>query len=336
MGNNAGGGTRKVDEKQELSSNQLLQKLNDLSGNDRQSTSQSTISFHGINRYLNQQADKYPDEDLPQRKDHLLCAIRYKEVKELVMREDLGFNHAQREKILVDAYSRLNRNPNHISNFGALEVEGIVHPRKDDTIGGISGITSGKGISNNNNNSTHQHDPKLVERLDLLLSNPHSYLSLSEKNRNTLLELKSGELETVVKADEKFVEGTTKCWNLPGNEQQDTKRKVNEEYNAELCHRLTDAKETNRSPTEAFLSGKAPLLRAIDQGFDVFDQHSGLDKASTLKLFGETAQQVSLASNPVNTLLSGRVDTQFVQFDDPTGMTFKNDDVVRSNAKSMN
>jgi hypothetical protein len=330
MGNNSGGGTAKDVQRQAPSGEDLLRKLNDLSGEDKRSNSQGTISFHGINRYLNQQSNTYPDDQLPPRKEFLHCRERYDAVKELVQRQDLGFSGPQQEKILVDAYNRLNRNPNKLPDFGALEKSGVVHPMDDKTIGSIT--------ANNNNDisrETHGHRTEQVERLDALLKNPHSYVSLSEQKRDDLLKLKDSELNAVLKADESFVKATTDSWRLPLESRGDTKRKIGEEYNAELCHKITEAKETNRAPTEAFLSGKGTLLRAIDNGFDVFDKQSGNDKATTLKAFGLAAQAINLAVNPVSTQLSGRVDTQFVQFDDPTGMTFSNDQVVKSNSKPM-
>lgn len=282
MGNSQGG------ESKTLSGQALIDILNarSMQGNSK---SPDTVTYQGIGRYLNEQAGVHSGWN----PSHAIERVnRYHDVVDMV--DKIGMSEEAGKKLLAQAYKSLNGRDH------ALENAKIADPslkREPQTV-------------SNSNAPSHSDKPSHPEELSrqavTLALNPHSYSSLSGMNAEKLLALDTRTLQAVVHADNTFVEKTQGHWNLPGNQQQATALNVKANYNADLCHNLGLAGQTNATPTEAFVNGKDALLKAVSMGFDVYGQHTGQppdDKA--LKAFGQVAMSVNLATS-VSTTLTGR------------------------------
>lgn len=279
MGNSHGG--NKTQEKIDL--------LNARSGRGN-SDSPDTVTLGGFNSYINQNYDFKHDTWRPQGTGERVK--RYHDIEALST--EIGMSEKARGNVLAQAYKTLN------GRDGALERADIVDPSLKRE---VQSVPNSNAPSNSNKPS---HPEELSRQAVTLALNPHSYSSLSGMNAEKLLALDTRTLDAVVHADNAFVEQTRGHWNLPGNQQQATALNVKANYNADLCHNLGLAGQTNATPTEAFVNGKDALLKAVNMGFDVYGQHTGHppdDKA--LKAFGQVAMSVNLATS-VSTTLTGR------------------------------
>lgn len=287
MGNTQGG------ESKNPTGQTLVDILNDRS---RQGNSHSadTVTLQGMNMYLNEKAGVYSTWN----PSHAFERVnRYLEIQGLA--KQIGMSDEAGDKLMAQAYKSLN------GRNDALAEAKIADPAT---------IRSTQTIPNTNTapntNSGPSHPEELRRQAVTLAVNPHSYSSLSGMDTQKLLALDTDSLRVVVHADNSFVEKTQGHWNLPVGQQQATALNVKTNYNADLCHSLGLAGQTNATPTEAFVNGKDTLLKAVSQGFDVYGQHTGQapdDKA--LKAFGQVAMSVNLATNVSNTLTGRGADT---------------------------
>lgn len=152
-----------------------------------------------------------------------------------------------------------------------------------------------------------EHAPKTVEDLDTL-GNPRSYVSLSGQKREHLMALQSNRLAEVVNADLDFVAKSGPFWNLDASKQQATANHVAGNFNAELCHKVGAAFATNAAPTAAFVAGKDAAVSAVHLGYNLYAPDASGSPAA-LKLFGQTAVAINLATSPQTTMAGRGVDS---------------------------
>lgn len=284
MGNTQGG------ESKSPAGQKLIDILNarSMQGN---SHSPDTVTYKGMSMYLNEQMG----QSMNWNPSHAIERVnRYHDVSDLVKK--IGMSEEAGGKLMAQAYKSLN------GRDGALEKANITDPATTRS-------TQTTPVSNNNSapgNSGPSHPEELRKQAITLALNPHSYSSLSGMDTQKLLALDTRTLQVVVHADNSFVEATKGHWNLPTGQQQATALNVKTNYNADLCHTLGLAGQTNATPTEAFVNGKDVLLKAVNMGFDVYGQHTGQQPDNkALKAFGEVAMSVNMAAN-VGTTLTGR------------------------------
>lgn len=273
------------------SGGELIEKLNNYSGNYG-STDPNRVTYTGMSKYLNQEAGKSLDTRVGS--NSVERAIHYSSIQSLA--EKIGMDDNPKYKLLNDSYNTLNTQKRY------LEEAHIDRP------GQPGSKTQSTGA--NNREALPEHPKELHKAAVELAVNPHSYTSLSGMKAQDLLKLDTSTLHKVVHADTEFVEKTKDAWNLPQDERGKTAVHVGSNYNGDLCHSLGLAGQTNATPTEAFVKGKDALLNAVNQGFDVYSQHTGhAPDSKILKAFGDVAMNVNLAKDPAQTLTGRGADT---------------------------
>jgi hypothetical protein len=278
------GNTPSSGESKSLSGEKLIDTLNARSSQGN-SHSPDTVTFQGMTMYLNEQGEK----PYGWRPSHPVeRSIRYGEIQSLV--GTIGMSDEAGNKLIANAYKSLNGRDN------ALGQSGIVDPAT---------IRSTHPTSPSSDNSAPKHPKELQEAAVKLAVDPHSYCSLSGMTTQKLLALDSRTLDLVVRADNEFVDKTRNNWNLPDGQRQAVATHVRNNYNEDLCTgQLHLAGTSNRTPIDAFLSGKDPAIKAVNQGFDIYGGNQ-----QALKAFGEVAMSINLATSPSQTLAGRGADT---------------------------
>ncbi|ALN65976.1 hypothetical protein GLA29479_5151 [Lysobacter antibioticus] len=249
----------------------------------------------------------------------------YQMVQDLVRK--VGMSARRQSEILGEFYPLLNRN-------GDMRGAGISPPNGDDSSDSDSGSTNGSGSISGSDDSAHP--ALLLQELDELLANPHSYLVLAGWTRERLVRFDIGSLGAAVAADQDFIKkstdytppppvdltnfvsttaatststsssGSTSAstamlkidyWTLPESERAATARKVAGEYNRSLANTTGAAPATNAVPIAAFMANQKVAIRAVMAGYD-FREPTGLAR----KLLGQTAVAIDLALGVASTL----------------------------------
>lgn len=278
MGNTIGGNRN-------LAGQKLIDLLNARSGRGT-SNSPDTVTYAGMCIYLNEIDEKF-DRWSPE--TQLESAMRYKDIVNLA--EKIGMGEKAREKLLIEAYKSLN------GRKKFLEAEGIVNPaaKREKDNGPVIANPSGQ-------KQPPEHPKELMEAAIKLAMNPHSYCALSGMNAEFLLALDTKTLKIVVNADTTFVETTANCWNLPLMARKKAEGDVEKHYNEKMCAYFGLGYITNHIPVTAFLKGKPVLIKAVDNGFNIYEKNSDdLLQSKALKAFCQVASTISLTVNSTNT-----------------------------------
>ena len=276
MGNSHGG--NKTQEKIDL--------LNARSGNGN-SQSPDTVTLKGFNSYINQNNDLKHDTWIPQLPHERVK--RYHDIDSLS--REIGMSDRARDRIMQSAYTSLNRK-------GDLEAAGIVDPA---TVKHEEPKPRAQDSA-----PSHNQSEETVRQVKDLLSNPHSYFSLSGEKLENLLQKEPGKLNEAILADQRFVDATRDFWNLPSGQRQQTAAHIRTHYNEELCtDQLHLAGSSNRTPIDNFMKGKDAAINAVQNGFNIY----GGENQEALKAFGQVAMSVNNAINSSHTLAGRGADT---------------------------
>ena len=256
------------------------------------------ISYAGLSAYLNLEAGKAMSW-CPGTSDERIA--RYRAVEKLS--GELGMSDGHRLDVLKEGYGALNGS----GRTKHLENANIPAPslaRQTDA----AQASSSAPTASSSAPAQPEHAPKTVEDLDTLLGNPRSYVSLSGQKREHLLTLQTNRLAEVVNADSDFVAKSGPYWNLDASKQQATANHVAGNFNAELCHKAGVAFATNAVPTAAFVAGKDAAVNAVHLGYNLYGQDAS-GAPTALRLFGQAAVAINLATNPQTTLAGRGVDS---------------------------
>jgi hypothetical protein len=269
--------------------NRTQEKIDLLNARSGQGNSQSpdTVTLKGFNSYINQNNDLKHDTWVPQLPHERVK--RYHDIDALS--KEIGMSDRARDKIMQSAYTSLNRK-------GDLESAGIADPataRREEPRSRAEDSTR-----------THPQSEETVKQVKALLSNPHSYFSLSGEKLESLLQKEPGKLGEAIHADQTFVQATKDHWNLDPGQRAQTAANVRNNYNEELCTgQLHLAGTSNRTPIDNFMKGKEAAINAVEQGFNIY----GGQNQEALKAFGQVAMSVNNAINSSHTLAGRGADT---------------------------
>ena len=262
------------------STDQIIEKINNLSGNYG-SHDPDRVSLQGVNRYLNQKEEKALDQKVGS--SPIERKMRFDDIAGLA--STIGMGDDAKFKLLTGAYNSLNTQAKYLERAGVerptqapqAQTPSVVQPERSNA---------------------PQHPRELAESAVNLALNPHSYTALSGRTANDLLALDSRTLTAVVHADQTFLDKTANHWTLPANQQAGTAQNVANNYDRQLAVQLGLVGQTNATPQMAFESGKGAAINAVNQGLDIY----GGQNQSVLKAFGEAAININLAVEPSQTL----------------------------------
>jgi hypothetical protein len=215
-----------------------------------------------------------------------------KKVEEYRMIDSLtkisGMSGQRKYELCSEAYSRLN-NTGHL-----LSDAGIERPKSPQSIASSSAPS--------NTNTVSKLPPGTAQELDALLSNPHSFLALSGRKRESFEDCDPSKLNAAIVADKAFLVEGAGYWTLAPQDRQTVATGWASHLNTSNVLETGLVGATNQTPLHAITGAKTELVNAIQGGYDIRSE-------GALSAFAKAAAGVNLAINSTNTLAGRGTDS---------------------------